>query len=126
MTRMVCVATDEPFASDGASGTGPADGASGAGPSDGAATWEIGHDFTKSLDDTYLARDNAYIPFGNIVQAADGSLCASAYLKRGVERESYLFRSQDDGRTWTVVSSEPDEMSGAADSFRTVLEAHAD
>ncbi len=68
--------------------------------SDGGATWEIGYDFPESLEESYLAKDNAFIPFGNIEQADDGSLCASGYLRRGVERQSYLFRSQDDGRTW--------------------------
>ena len=55
------------------------------------------NDFSESLDDTYLGRDNVYLSFGDIVQVNDGSLCAAGYLRRGVERQSYLFRSRDDG-----------------------------
>jgi hypothetical protein len=43
-------------------------------------------------------------PFGDVLQAADGSLCVSAYGMRrdapGTHNSAYLFRSDDDGRTW--------------------------
>ena len=68
--------------------------------SNAGATWQVSDAFPDAPDDTDLGRDNAYRPFGDIVIAADGSLCVSGYLAKGVERQSYLFRSRDDGHTW--------------------------
>jgi hypothetical protein len=67
--------------------------------SDGGRTFEVTERFP-APPDTQLGRGNHFIPFGNIVKAQDGSLCASVYLKRGQDRACYLVRSRDDGRTW--------------------------
>ena len=67
--------------------------------SDGGHTWSVSHDFPDPPA-TPLGTGNHYIPFGNILPAADGSLCASVYLKRDDQRACYLLRSRDDGRTW--------------------------
>ena len=44
------------------------------------------------------------VPFGDVLQSADGALCVSAYAGRreagGVRSSAYLYRSYDDGRTW--------------------------
>jgi BNR repeat-like domain len=66
---------------------------------DGGHTWKI----TGSLPEppsTELGKDNQFIPFGQVEQAADGSLCAAVYLKRGKGRQGFLLRSADDGKTW--------------------------
>jgi BNR repeat-like domain len=66
---------------------------------DGGQTWKI----TGSIPEppsTKLGEGNQYIPFGEVQQAADGSLCAAVYLKRGERRQCFLLRSADDGKTW--------------------------
>ena len=44
--------------------------------------------------------DNQFVPFGDILRAADGSLCASVYTRKNEGRNNGLLRSRDDGRTW--------------------------
>jgi hypothetical protein len=67
--------------------------------SDGARTWKVETIFP-SPPVTQLGKDNEFVPFGDICQAADGTLCASVYLKRGDGRANYVLRSKDDGHTW--------------------------
>lgn len=67
--------------------------------SDGGTTWTI----TGSIPEpapTEMGKGNQYIPFGQIQQAADGSLCAAVYLVREKRRQAFLIRSTDDGKTW--------------------------
>ena len=49
-----------------------------------------------------------FIPFGDIIQAQDGTLCASGYAQtpgsKGYTYHSYFLRSRDDGSTWQVES----------------------
>jgi len=66
---------------------------------DGGQTWQVTEQFP-APPATELGRENHFVPFGNIGTAEDGSLCASVYLKRGLQRACYLVRSRDDGRTW--------------------------
>ncbi|MCA2971292.1 MAG: exo-alpha-sialidase [Acidobacteriaceae bacterium] len=44
--------------------------------------------------------DNQFIPFGDIEQAADGSLVVSVYTRSNDGRNNGVLRSRDDGRTW--------------------------
>jgi hypothetical protein len=44
--------------------------------------------------------DNQFVPFGDILRAADGSLVASVYTRKDNGRNNGLLRSRDDGRTW--------------------------
>lgn len=44
--------------------------------------------------------DNQFVPFGDIQQAADGSLVASVYTRKDNGRNNGLLRSRDDGKTW--------------------------
>ena len=67
--------------------------------SDGGCTWKVSYDFPDPPA-TPLGVGVHYIPFGNIVTAADGSLCVSTYLKKGDQRACYFLRSRDDGKTW--------------------------
>ena len=67
--------------------------------SDGARTWQVEHNFPDPPP-TELGKDDFFVPFGNIATAHDGSLCVSAYLKKGLERACYFLRSRDDGRIW--------------------------
>jgi hypothetical protein len=67
--------------------------------SDAGKTWVQGAAFP-SPPDTELGRGNNFIPFGNIETAADGSLAAACYLRRGTRRACYLVRSRDGGKTW--------------------------
>jgi len=71
--------------------------------SDGGKTWTVGGSFP-AAPQTAAGRDNELIPFGNVRVAADGSLCAACYLRKGDARECYLARSNDDGRNWTEVT----------------------
>jgi len=69
--------------------------------SDGGRTWNI----IKSFPVAPEADMTEVIPFGDILPAADGSLCVSGYAggsgAAAYERNSsYFFRSRDDGRTW--------------------------
>jgi hypothetical protein len=63
---------------------------------DGGKTWNHTDDFPRPD-----ARAHNYVPFGNIRRTADGMLAVSCYCKLDVGGyESYLFRSEDDGRSW--------------------------
>lgn len=71
--------------------------------SDGGSTWMHTDAFPAAPEPDMMAP----IPFGDVVIAADGSLCVSCYTgKRNGEEysyeynSSYLYRSRDDGRTW--------------------------
>jgi len=66
---------------------------------DGCRTWDVTDDFPDPPAGRKVM-GTAIVPFGNLAAAADGSLCVAAYLKQGTERECYLLRSRDDGRTW--------------------------
>ncbi|MFN9458300.1 MAG: sialidase family protein [Acidobacteriota bacterium] len=44
--------------------------------------------------------ENQFIPFGDLQQAADGSLVVSVYTRKNNGRNNGLLRSRDDGRTW--------------------------
>ena len=70
--------------------------------SDSGRTWTRSLNFPKPPD-TPAGKGNEFMPFGNIRAAADGSLCAPVYLRKGDLRESYLLRSRDDGQTWGQV-----------------------
>ncbi len=63
---------------------------------DGARTWKV--------DDSFPDNDGAwpFIPFGDILPGADGSLCASAYARKDNEKSysAYFMRSRDDGHSW--------------------------
>jgi len=73
---------------------------------DGGATWthtEEGaprvHPDDKDLERCPTCKTtncNMCTPFGDIVQAADGTLAVSGYHPEG----SFIFRSHDDGKTW--------------------------
>lgn len=67
--------------------------------SDGGRTWKT-TGFIPEPEPTEMGKDNQYIPFGQIQQAADGSLCAAVYLVREKRRQGILIRSTDDGQTW--------------------------
>lgn len=71
--------------------------------SDGGRTWEVSKDFPSEED------MSEFIPFGDIIQAADGTLCVSAYAQTpgstGYTYHCYFLRSRDDGSTWTVEST---------------------
>lgn len=47
-----------------------------------------------------------YIPFGDILPGADGALRVACYARDGKTKQDgvWMFRSQDDGRTWTMLS----------------------
>ena len=66
--------------------------------SDGGRAWEVSKEFPVE------ANTSEFIPFGDIIQAKDGSLCVSAYAQtpgsEGYTYHSYFLRSRDDGRTW--------------------------
>ena len=70
--------------------------------SDGAHTWDVAKEFPREES------MSEFIPFGDIIQAKDGSLCVSAYAQtpgsKGFTYHSYFLRSLDDGRTWSRVS----------------------
>ena len=65
---------------------------------DGGRTWDVSPEFPSEEN------MSEFIPFGDIIQARDGSLCASAYAQtpgsEGYTYHCYLLRSTDDGRTW--------------------------
>ncbi len=67
---------------------------------DGGRTWEVREVFPAAPESGMTA----VIPFGDVLQAADGSLCVSGYagslddMRR--TNSAYLFRSTDDGRSW--------------------------
>ena len=50
-----------------------------------------------------------FIPFGDIIQAKDGTLCVSGYAQTpgitGYTYHCYFLRSRDDGHTWAVEST---------------------
>ena len=69
--------------------------------SDCGRTWSI----TKSFPAAPESGMTEAIPFGDVLPAADGSLCVSAYSGRAGEpgerhNSNYFFRSRDDGLTW--------------------------
>ena len=70
--------------------------------SDGGRTWDVSREFPCEEG------MSEFIPFGDIIQAKDGSLCVSAYAQtpgsKGFTYHSYFLRSTDDGRTWSCVS----------------------
>jgi len=69
---------------------------------DGGRTWDVSKEFPQEDE------MSEFIPFGDIIQAQDGTLCVSAYAQipgsKGVTYHSYFLRSADDGRTWKRVS----------------------
>lgn len=67
--------------------------------SDGGKTWNIVGAFPEP-EPSGIGRDNQYLPFGQIQQAADGALCAAVYLVRDKQRQAFLFRSKDNGQSW--------------------------
>jgi hypothetical protein len=72
---------------------------------DGGRTWQIGKVFPPAPEPNMMPP----IPFGDILQAADGSLCVSCYTgglgdQAYKYNSSYFYRSQDDGRTWGEAS----------------------
>jgi len=70
---------------------------------DGGRTWEVSKQFP------HLPNMSEFIPFGDIIQAKDGSLCVSAYAQtpgsKGYTYHCYFLRSLDDGRTWACVGT---------------------
>ena len=66
---------------------------------DQGRTWTSSHGFPAPPADG-IGMNNELIPFGNIRQSDDGSLCVAAYLRRDDSRTCFLLRSPDDGRTW--------------------------
>jgi hypothetical protein len=66
---------------------------------DGGRSWKI-EGTIPGPEPVGIGKDNEYIPFGQIQQAADGALCAAVYLVRDKKREGYLLRSTDGGKTW--------------------------
>jgi len=67
--------------------------------SDAGRTWQTTGDFPDPPTNARVKAE-AFVPFGNIVAGADGTLRAAAYLRKEDGRECYLLRSRDDGRTW--------------------------
>ncbi|MBI85486.1 MAG: hypothetical protein CMJ81_20020 [Planctomycetaceae bacterium] len=68
--------------------------------SDGGRTWETAESFPLPPESEKVWGDH-YVPFGNIVSGADGSLRAFAYLAQPkYSRRGFILRSADDGRTW--------------------------
>ena len=71
--------------------------------SDGGRTWQVSKDFPSEEG------MSEFIPFGDIIQAKDGTLCVSGYAQTpgstGYTYHCYFLRSRDDGRTWTVEST---------------------
>lgn len=71
--------------------------------SDGGRTWDV-------AKDNFPCEENMseFIPFGDIIQAQDGTLCVSGYAQTpgstGYTYHCYFLRSRDDGKTWTVES----------------------
>lgn len=78
--------------------------------SDGGRTWQVSREFPKEEN------MSEFIPFGDIIQAQDGSLCVTAYAQtpgsKGFTYHSYFLRSVDDGRTWeraAIIAKEHNE-----------------
>ncbi len=71
--------------------------------SDGGRTWQVSRDFP------WEENMSEFIPFGDIIQANDGTLCVSGYAQTpgstGYTYHCYFLRSRDDGRTWTIEST---------------------
>lgn len=72
---------------------------------DGGRTWSIGKAFPSAPEPDMWE----IVPFGDVLAAADGSLCVSGYTARRGDvgngyNSTYLFRSRDDGRTWGEAS----------------------
>jgi len=73
---------------------------------DGGFTWEIDkHSFPNEVEEgaTHL------IPFGDIIEAEEGTLGVSCYCEHKVganagENSAWFLVSEDDGRTWTILS----------------------
>lgn len=70
--------------------------------SDGGRTWQVRKEFPANPVEGMAP----LIPFGDIFQAQDGSLRASAYAAKLPERHyhTWMLRSDDDGQTWSVMS----------------------
>ena len=68
--------------------------------SDGGRTWQVSEAFPCEDD------MSEFIPFGDIIQTTDGTLCVSGYAQTpgstGYTYHCYFLCSRDDGRTWTV------------------------
>jgi photosystem II stability/assembly factor-like uncharacterized protein len=62
--------------------------------SDGGRTWSMERDGFPETEPGVAA----YVPFGAIARAKDGSLRVSAYADKAI---AYVLRSDDDGHTWT-------------------------
>ena len=67
---------------------------------DGGRSWDMAENFPAPPESERVWGDH-FIPFGNIVTGADGSLRAFAYLAHPkTSRRGYMLSSEDDGRTW--------------------------
>jgi hypothetical protein len=65
--------------------------------SDGGKSWTHATAFPDPANTT---AGDQFVPFGDIQQAADGTLVASVYTRRDNSRNNGLLRSRDDGKTW--------------------------
>ncbi|MDX1984001.1 MAG: sialidase family protein [Bryobacteraceae bacterium] len=65
--------------------------------SDGGRSWTHTTAFPSPVNNR---AGDEFVPFGDIQQAADGTLVASVYTRRDNSRNNGLLRSKDDGRTW--------------------------
>lgn len=79
--------------------------------SDGGRTWTVG----KKAFPTAEPSMSEFIPFGDILPGADGSLRVLAYAQSVDEKTNKvsMFRSDDDGRTWKALSAISDGKNGA-------------
>lgn len=70
--------------------------------SDGGKTWTVAKEAFPLAEPSM----SEFIPFGDILPAADGSLRVLAYAQSSdkVTNKVSMFRSDDDGKTWTTMS----------------------
>jgi hypothetical protein len=64
--------------------------------SDGGRTWTIDKEAVPKT--TPVGQPG--IPFGDVLPAWDGSLCAALYCRHDGGWRSFVYRSRDDGKTW--------------------------
>ena len=71
--------------------------------SDGGKTWTVGKEAFPVAEEGMTE----FIPFGDILPGADGSLRALAYAQSAdkVTNKLSMFRSDDDGKTWKLMSA---------------------
>lgn len=74
-----------------------------------ATSADDGRTWTTHLDAAPSRRENStdFIPFGDVFPADDGSLRASFYARQEEPKQfqSWMFRSDDDGKSWTMHAS---------------------